>query len=224
MQILDDMNDCTGCSACFNVCPKAAIEMKSDVEGFKFPVIDADKCVNCGLCREVCPVVSARFENSAAPACYAAQGSDELRAASSSGGAFGILAESVLKEGGAVAGAVFREDWTVEHVVVDKMDELWRLRGSKYMQSDMGNCYRQVKTLLDKGTRVLFPARRAKWRGFALFLKKITVTFTVWTSFVTACRRRRCFWRVCGKISAAKRMLTFSLFAIKRTGGTGGIR
>lgn len=107
MQILDDMNDCTGCSACFNVCPKAAIEMKSDVEGFKFPVIDADKCVNCGLCREVCPVVSARFENSAAPACYAAQGSDELRAASSSGGAFGILAESVLKEGGAVAGAVF---------------------------------------------------------------------------------------------------------------------
>ena len=63
MQILDDMNDCTGCSACFNVCPKAAIEMKSDVEGFKFPVIDADKCVNCGLCREVCPVVSARFEN-----------------------------------------------------------------------------------------------------------------------------------------------------------------
>lgn len=62
MQILDDMNDCTGCSACFNVCPKAAIEMKSDVEGFKFPVIDADKCVNCGLCREVCPVVSARFE------------------------------------------------------------------------------------------------------------------------------------------------------------------
>ena len=99
MQILDDMNDCTGCSACFNVCPKAAIEMKADGEGFKFPVIDADKCVNCGLCREVCPVVSARFENSAAPACYAAQGSDELRAASSSGGAFGILAESVLKEG-----------------------------------------------------------------------------------------------------------------------------
>lgn len=172
MQILDDMNDCTGCSACFNVCPKAAIEMKSDVEGFKFPVIDADKCVNCGLCREVCPVVSARFENSAAPACYAAQGSDELRAASSSGGAFGILAESVLKEGGAVAGAVFREDWTVEHVVVDKMDELWRLRGSKYMQSDMGNCYRQVKTLLDKGTRVLFSGTPCQVAGLRSFLKK----------------------------------------------------
>lgn len=172
MQILDDMNDCTGCSACFNVCPKAAIEMKSDVEGFKFPVIDADKCVNCGLCREVCPVVSARFENSVAPACYAAQGSDELRAASSSGGAFGILAESVLKEGGAVAGAVFREDWTVEHVVVDKMDELWRLRGSKYMQSDMGNCYRQVKTLLDKGTRVLFSGTPCQVAGLRSFLKK----------------------------------------------------
>ena len=169
MQILDDMNDCTGCSACFNVCPKAAIEMKSDVEGFKFPVIDADKCVNCGLCREVCPVVSARFENSAAPACYAAQGSDELRAASSSGGAFGILAESVLKEGGAVAGAVFREDWTVEHVVVDKMDELWRLRGLKYMQSDMGNCYRQMKTLLDKGTRVLFSGTPCQVAGVRSF-------------------------------------------------------
>lgn len=94
------------------------------------------------------------------------------RAASSSGGAFGILAESVLKEGGAVAGAVFREDWTVEHVVVDKMDELWRLRGSKYMQSDMGNCYRQVKTLLDKGTRVLFSGTPCQVAGLRSFLKK----------------------------------------------------
>ena len=171
MQILDDMNDCTGCSACFNVCPKTAIEMKAGGEGFKFPVIDADKCVNCGLCRAVCPVVNARFENDTAPACYAAQGSDELRAQSSSGGAFSILAESVLNDGGAVAGAAFREDWTVEHVVVDKMDELWRLRGSKYMQSDIGDCYRQVKALLDKGTKVLFSGTPCQVAGLRSFLK-----------------------------------------------------
>ncbi len=172
MIILDDLNDCTGCAACFNVCPKAAIEMSANNEGFKYPSIDDDKCINCGLCRKVCSVYSARYDNSPDPECFAAQDSDEMREKSSSGGVFGILAEKVLEDGGRVAGAVFRKDWTTEHTVAGNKAEAAKMRGSKYMQSDIGRCYGEIKKLLVKGEKVLFSGTPCQVAGLKSFLQK----------------------------------------------------
>ena len=46
--------ECCGCSACFVICPKNAISMEYDNEGFQYPVIDVEKCINCKLCKKVC--------------------------------------------------------------------------------------------------------------------------------------------------------------------------
>ena len=172
MKILDDENDCTGCAACFNVCPQAAITMRENDEGFKYPVIDTDKCVGCGLCRKACPVINACYNNDETPNCYVAMGGDELRAVSSSGGAFSILAEKVLADGGKVVGAVFNDDWTAEHALASDSRELAKMRGSKYMQSDIGNCYKEVKKILDKGKKVLFSGTPCQVAGMKSFLGK----------------------------------------------------
>ena len=79
MKILENMNGCTGCNACFNACPKSAIEMVSNDEGFWYPEIDENKCIDCGLCKKVCPINNAKYDNFAEPECYAVMGDDELR-------------------------------------------------------------------------------------------------------------------------------------------------
>ncbi len=172
MKILEDMNACTGCGACLNSCPKSAISMKINEEGFKYPEIDADKCINCGLCAKSCPVNGAIYDNEMQPQCYAVQGSDELRAISSSGGAFSFLAEYILQQKGVVCGAAFRSDFTVEHIIVDNIDDLKKLRGSKYMQSDIGTCYKQIKNYLAKEILVLFSGTPCQIAGLKSFLGK----------------------------------------------------
>ena len=132
---------CTGCGACFNICPVKAISMQENKEGFLYPVIDSEKCTNCGLCAKVCPVLNERkSKNLSKPKCYAVMANDEVRAKSSSGGIFTLLADYVLDKGGYVCGASYNDDWSVSHIIVDNKDELSRLRGSKYLQSSTEKC------------------------------------------------------------------------------------
>jgi coenzyme F420-reducing hydrogenase beta subunit len=131
--------------------------MRADAEGFLYPHIDASKCVNCGLCQKACPSINpanARHPRSV----YAAMAKDDvLRLASSSGGVFSLLASDILSKGGVVFGAAFNHgDWHVYHRPVETEVDLAELRGSKYVQSDVGDCYRQVKAYLDAGRKVLF--------------------------------------------------------------------
>ena len=127
MKILENMNDCTGCNACFNACPKSAINMISNDEGFWYPQIDEKKCIKCGLCQKVCPVNNAKYNNFSEPECYAVMGDDELRKKSSSGGAFSYFAENILKQNGVVCGAAFTNDWTVQHIIIDNLEDLQKL-------------------------------------------------------------------------------------------------
>lgn len=135
---LAQKNDCTGCSACYAACAKGAISMAPDAEGFAHPQIDSAKCVNCGLCTKACPVL-VRPAPRKPLAVFAAKADDELRMRSSSGGVFSLLARLVIADGGIVFGAGFdHNDWRVVHKSAENEEELEDLRGSKYVQSDMG--------------------------------------------------------------------------------------
>ncbi len=163
---------CCGCGACYNKCPVHAITMQEDKEGFFFPVVDESKCTNCGLCTKSCPSLNVQVQNNPKPECYAVMADDEIRAKSSSGGMFTLLAEYVLDKGGYVCGAAFRDDWSVHHIIVDNKDDLAKLRGSKYILSDTEKCYSEVKKLLDKDEYVLFSGCPCQVAGLYSFLAK----------------------------------------------------
>ena len=165
--------DCCGCGACANICPRHCIAMKADEEGFLYPKVIADACIQCGACENVCPTLHSKPETAAdLDEVWAASvlDSDILRV-SSSGGLFTALAVDFLKEGGCVFGAAFSEDQrTVRHVMVETMDGLSALRGSKYMQSETGGCYAAVRDQLKTGRRVLFTGTPCQTAGLKRFL------------------------------------------------------
>lgn len=162
---------CTGCGACYNRCPKDAIEMREDREGFLFPTV-LDNCISCGACKSACPVLKPVKLNDT-PRCYAVWADRETRLVSSSGGMFSVLARKIIAEGGAVFGAVYGKNFeTVEYACAESEEELQPLRGSKYVQSSTGLAYRKVKKLLEKGTPVLFTGCPCQVAGLYAFLGK----------------------------------------------------
>ena len=166
--------DCTGCAACANICPQDAITMTEMSDGFQQPIVDKDKCIQCMACEKACPVLhSLPNENRIEPIVYACWNKDkETRRESSSGGAFSALATSILKEGGYVVGAAYDENMFVHHRMIHTIEELPLLRGSKYVQSSVGDVYRQVKTKLKGGATVLFVGTPCQVAGLRGYLKQ----------------------------------------------------
>lgn len=164
--------DCCGCGACYNKCPVCAITMQENEEGFLFPAIDEEKCTNCGLCTKVCPYINAKYNNSKNPKCYAIMANDEIRAKSSSGGMFTLMAEYILGNSGYVCGAAYRDDFSVHHIIIDKKEDLDKLRGSKYFQSETEDCYKKVLTLLKEDKTVLYTGCPCQIAGLRTFLGK----------------------------------------------------
>ncbi|MBV5337711.1 MAG: 4Fe-4S binding protein, partial [Deltaproteobacteria bacterium] len=144
---------CTGCGACFNVCPVEAISMCPDDEGFLQPVIDQHRCTKCGLCEKHCPVLHPpQIDQMLEPEVYAVWHKDKnTRRESSSGGAFSALAENVIDAGGVVFGAAYDGQMHVRHISVSTREELPNLRGSKYVQSATGETFREVRSFLKSG-------------------------------------------------------------------------
>ncbi len=165
-------NICTGCSACFNACPQSAITMRENNEGFNEPVINENKCTDCGLCAKICPVLNSKYENNKNPDCYAFMATDEIRANSASGGAFPVLAYEFVKNGGYVSGAIWDKDWSVKHIVSNKINDIEKMRSSKYLQSNVGNCYKEIKDLLLDNKKVLFTGTPCQVAGIKAYLNK----------------------------------------------------
>lgn len=147
---------CTGCGACYNICPISAIDMKSDEQGFLYPVIDKNKCIGCKRCEKVCPKLFPNLTNMIKPDCYAAYAIDSVREVSSSGGAFTVLANWVFKHGGIVCGAAFDSDFSVHHICISDKKDLDILRKSKYVQSNTEHVYREILEFLVQDKWVLF--------------------------------------------------------------------
>jgi coenzyme F420-reducing hydrogenase beta subunit len=164
--------DCTGCYACSQICPDEikCISMVKDNEGFWYPKVDYSKCIKCGLCVDVCPILNNKVvENT--PVAYACINKNKsIRLESSSGGLFSLIAEQVIEDGGVVFGAGFDENFEVMHSYIEKKNDIGKFRGSKYVQSKIGNTYKQAESFLKSGRKVLFTGTPCQIAGLKSFL------------------------------------------------------
>ena len=168
---LNSKKDCCGCTACASICPKQCITMQADDEGFLYPITDESLCTNCNACNKVCPIINKQKTRTPLQS-YAAKNRDrEVLLDSSSGGIFSQLAEQILDEGGVVFGAAW-VDGKVEHTYIEKPEELYRMRGSKYVQSDLKDTFRQARQFLRDGRLVLVTGTPCEIGGLKSFLKK----------------------------------------------------
>lgn len=167
---IKDKKDCCGCTACFNSCPKNCIKMVPDNEGFMYPHIDINQCVNCGRCEKVCPVINKR-NNSFERKAYAIRDINQQNLLqSSSGSFFSNLAEYVLNNNGTVFGAIIDENHKVCHSRITSVDDINKMRGSKYIQSDLKNIFYSTKKDLCEGKLVLFSGTPCQIFGLKNFL------------------------------------------------------
>lgn len=222
IQIADKI-DCCGCNACGDVCPKQAISFKADIEGFWYPEVNKDKCVNCGLCEHICPIININelkkneFEK---PKCFAAVHKNlEIRFQSTSGGLFSAFAEYILKQGGLVGGAAYTKEWGAEHILVGDKSELYKIRGSKYFQSNLEGFYTSIKHALEGGKKVLVCGSPCQMAAIRRFFKKESNNLYIidWICFgipsVKFFRKYVAYWE---KKTGSK--LTYFQFKIKDLG------
>lgn len=165
-------HDCCGCTACASICPKGCIAMKADEEGFCYPQIDEALCIDCGLCEKVCPLLHKPDKHSILNVYGAKNIDDSVRFTSSSGGMFTLFANAVLQSGGTVFGAELDDAFQVCHTSITNTGELFKLRGSKYVQSKMTGIFKKVRTLLNNGKKVLFSGTPCQIAGLKGFLMK----------------------------------------------------
>lgn len=167
--------DCCGCTACENVCPHGAILMEPDVLGFLYPKVNDDKCVDCGLCEKVCSFHENydRTLNLPIPLAYAARHKDMHEVETSqSGAAFIALSDWILEQRGIVYGAGYDEHFRVIHKRASNKEERNEFKGSKYVQSDLNQVFRQIKNDLKNGLIVLFSGTPCQTAGLASFIGK----------------------------------------------------
>ena len=171
IHILENKN-CCGCSACVQRCPKQCISLTEDEEGFLYPSVDEEMCINCGLCEKVCPILNPSDKIHPQEVLAVKNSNEKERMASSSGGVFLPLAREIIKQGGVVFGAVYDEQWEVHHVYAEKMEDVYPMMGSKYLQSRIENAYKQAEQFLKQGRDVLFVGSPCQIAGLRTFLRK----------------------------------------------------
>ncbi|CDE14313.1 putative uncharacterized protein [Clostridium sp. CAG:470] len=175
IDLLNKHYKCTGCRMCVQICPVKAIDMKENEEGFFEPIINKEKCIKCGLCFKRCPQLNdvkvGKKINSHKVFAMKNKNTEEQKN-SSSGGVFSVLARYVLENNGAVYGACFDEKLKLEHIRIDKQENLYKLRGSKYLQSNTKNTFELVKNDLNKGVKVLYVGTPCQIAGLKNYLGK----------------------------------------------------
>ena len=168
---IKDKSKCCGCTACYSVCSQNAIEMIEDEEGFKYPLLKLDKCVNCGLCVQICPILKEKNVGIGISEKYAVQYKDEkARAQSTAGGFFSVVADWIIEEKKGVVFAAGYEGYTVVHKAATAKSSLEEMRGSKYVQSDLRNVFREIQIILKQNQDCLFVGTPCQVYGLSNYI------------------------------------------------------
>ncbi len=173
--MLSSFEQCTGCMACSNACENDAIQVITDKEGFIRPFIVETECLKCGKCVEACPVIKppSPLGRLSVPQVFACMHANEhVRMQASSGGIFSALAQIIIQWKGIVFGAAFTDRHLVEHIGVEREEDLHVLRKSKYVQSNVGQCLSKAKGHLENGRYVLFSGLPCQIAGLYSYLGK----------------------------------------------------
>lgn len=169
----DFQKHCYSCGLCESVCPTGAIVMQPDVDGFLVPKVSEEKCIHCGKCDNACIHLNVKEPeaNVYGATAYAAYNLDEqTRLSSSSGGLFKLLADLFIENGDFVCGCVLNEDMMATHIVSNCSDDIKRMMGSKYVQSDIRGCYLKIKSILNNGNKVLFSGTPCQARSMLQYI------------------------------------------------------
>ncbi|MDE6695419.1 MAG: Coenzyme F420 hydrogenase/dehydrogenase, beta subunit C-terminal domain [Muribaculaceae bacterium] len=172
-------DDCCGCKACGDVCPKSCISFCEDKDGFMYPHVDEVQCISCKKCQRICPELKPSYNTKNASAIAAFALNQEARSAGSSGGIFGLLAQEIIKKGGKVWGAAFDSDLQLHHEAVTNIEDLTALYRSKYIQSDPEGAYAQIKKDISEGTLTLFSGTPCQCNAIKNFIGKSDLLITV---------------------------------------------
>jgi len=173
MIIITNKSNCCGCTACEAICPKQCIEMTADTDGCLYPKVDTSLCIDCHLCEKVCPINNRKEEVPTEQHAFLIQHKDEeILRDSTAGGGFTAVAQWILSKGGIVYGAAYDENLKVVHQYVEKEEDLWRFRNSKYVQSSKSGVFNEIKDFLDAGRLVLFSGTPCENEGLLSFLRK----------------------------------------------------
>lgn len=164
--------ECCGCGACEQVCPKHCISLIPDREGYWYPHVDTNACIDCHLCEIACPVINQEQERTPIKVYAAINKNERIRAKSASGGIFTIVAEKVIGQGGVVFGVKFDDGWNVVFDYTESIEGLDAFRRSKYVQAWLGDTYSNVRDFLKKGRLVLFVGTPCQVAGLRRFLKR----------------------------------------------------
>ena len=163
--------NCCGCSACKQICPVQAIKMQENEKGFYAPIIDSDKCINCGQCVKVCPQENElKVPDRPIRSVAIKSISDEIRKRSTSGGAFTILSDWILSKNGLIFGTVYDDAFKATIVQADNAEDRNRMRGSKYVESDVSNSFFECSIALQQKKYVLFTGTPCQIAGLNNYL------------------------------------------------------
>ena len=149
-------DQCSGCRACSDCCPKGCISFEKDIEGFFYPRVDESICISCTACSKNCPALNPKLNDAPEKAIAAYAKEKYSKYAGSSGGIFGLLASSIINNGGKVWGAAFDKNLKLRHSCATTMDGLKPLMRSKYIQSNTDGCFSMIKKDLKDGIPTLF--------------------------------------------------------------------
>lgn len=174
---IKDKKKCCGCTACYNACPVNAISMEPDFEGFLYPSVDKEKCIDCGLCERVCPIINFSEPDNGYLKSFVLRTKDKDDLLGSTSGGFTTpLIDYVISHDGIVCCASYNANFKVEHIIVSSQKDVAEnkkyMRGSKYVQSDLGESYKAIKTCLQDNKLVCFIGTTCQVTGLKQYLGK----------------------------------------------------